>query len=881
MFTGSQIRQKFLEYFQSKGHRIAKSSSLVPQKDPTLLFTNAGMVQFKDVFLGLEKRDYTRATTSQKCMRVSGKHNDLETVGRTARHHTFFEMLGNFSFGDYFKKEAIPMAWELVTEVFKLPPSKLWITIYTDDDEAFDIWHNFVGIPGERIVRLGEKSNFWAMGETGPCGPCSEIHIDQGEGIGCGRPECDVECDCDRFLELWNLVFMQYERGAKGEIKPLPKPSIDTGLGLERVAAVLQGVYSNYDCDLLRPIIGKVEELSHKEYKTDQNHDISMRVIADHSRACCFLLADGIMPSNEGRGYVLRRLIRRAARHGRMIGLEEPFLYRTMARVIDIMKDAYPELLSSEEYISKVILMEEERFANTLDQGLKLLNEAIGEVKAKKQTAIPGKILFQLYDTFGFPLDLAQEIAEDNALTVDEAGFRYLMENQRARARSFWKGSGEGEVKSVYRQLLQNNKPTLFTGYHHLVEEDASILALIQSDQLVSSATKGEKIEVILDKTPFYGESGGQVGDSGFIKAEEFLLEITDTNRPLPELIVHQAMVKSGAVQPGKKAYAEVDGERRGSIVLNHSATHLLHATLRQVLGDHVKQSGSLVAPDRLRFDFTHFSSISERELQRIEDLVNQRIRENLPVDTIQKSLDEALAMGAMALFGEKYGEEVRMVKMGAFSKELCGGTHVRATGEIGFLKIVHESSIAAGIRRIEALTGQGALSHVKALENTLKDMREVLKATSGQELAKLQRIMEQVKELEKEFKSLKAKVASGQIETKGLEVQVNGIKVKSMILENLDSKELRHQIDLAKDKMKSGVVVIGTTSEGKVSLVAGVTKDLTGRVHAGEIIKEVATIVEGTGGGRADMAQAGGKNVGKLEEAINLVPEIVKKHLH
>lgn len=880
MLTGSQIRQKFLVYFQNKDHRVIKSSSLAPQKDPTLLFTNAGMVQFKDVFLGLEKKDYSRAVTSQKCMRVSGKHNDLETVGRTARHHTFFEMLGNFSFGDYFKREAISMAWELITEVFGLPTSKLWITIYQDDNEAFDIWNNLAGVPRDRIVRLGESSNFWAMGDVGPCGPCSEIHIDQGDSVGCGKADCGVECDCDRFLELWNLVFMQYERNDKGETKALPKPSIDTGMGLERISAVMQGVFSNYDSDLLRPIISMVEELSQREYKNDENHDISMRVIADHSRACCFLLGDGIMPSNEGRGYVLRRLIRRAARHGRLIGLDQPFLYRAIARVIDIMQGAYPELLSSEEYISKVILMEEERFANTLDQGLKLLNEAIDEVKAKRQIIIPGRVLFQLYDTYGFPLDLAQEIALDNDLTLDDKGFNELMENQRVRARAFWKGMAEEEVKATYRQVLENSGPTLFSGYHVLREEEASILALIKNDQSIPKATEGQSIEVILNKTSFYGEAGGQVGDQGFIEGDGFVLEVRDTKRPLPEVFVHQAIVKSGSVERGAKVIAEINSVRRRTIVLNHSATHLLHEVLRQVLGDHVKQSGSLVAPDRLRFDFTHFSAISERELTRIEELVNEKIRENLPVETARKSLDEALATGAMALFGEKYGEEVRIVKMGDFSMELCGGTHVYSTGEIGLFKITHESSIAAGIRRIEALTGETACNYVKQLESTLSEVREVLKATPGQAILKLKRMADHVKELEKEVRSLKAKLATGQIEAQGIETTVDGIKVKSLILHDLDAKELRQQIDIVKDKIKSGVVVIGTTSEGKVALATGVTKDLTARIHAGDIVKEIATIVEGTGGGRADMAQAGGRNVGKLEEAIKLVPEIVKKHL-
>lgn len=876
--TGNEIRKKFLDYFKERGHAIVKSSSLIPSADPTLLFTNAGMVQFKDVFLGKEKRDYKRAASSQKCVRAGGKHNDLEVVGRTARHHTFFEMLGNFSFGDYFKEGAIEYGWEFMTEVVKLPKEKLWITVYKDDNEAFKIWNEKIGIPANKIVRLGEKDNFWSMGDTGPCGPCSEIHIDQGEGIGCGRPECNVECDCDRFMEVWNLVFMQYNRDANGKLTPLPNPSIDTGMGLERLSAVVQKVKSNYDSDLLKPIITYTEGLFEKKYGRDSNMDISFRVIADHSRAMTFLIGDGVMPSNEGRGYVLRRIIRRASRHGRMFGKNEPFLFKTSDIVIDLMKETYPELLDRREYISKVISTEEERFSSTLDFGMKMLNDLIENLKAKKEKLISGEDVFRLYDTYGFPLDLTEDIARDSGLAVDSGGFNRAMEVQKERARASWKGSGEEGIKTIYKDIAHKIKGTQFIGYEHL-ESEGKVLSMIKGNDIVKSASEGEQVEIVFDKTPFYGESGGQVGDTGKIWDDDVHIDVTDTKKPLQSLIVHSCIVKKGNIKVGDVVTISVSNEKRRGTALNHSATHLLHTALSDVLGDHVKQAGSLVAPDRLRFDYTHFSAPNIKELHRVEEIVNQKIRENYPVETSIKRLEDAIKGGATALFGEKYGEEVRVVKMGDYSMELCGGTHTRATGDIGLFKIIHEGGIASGIRRVEALTGEGAYRYVRDEEERLSEIREILKSPPHEELAKVKKVLDRSRELERELQKLKEKMTkdmSGDIMS---EIKaIKGINVISKNLGNFDIKDLRSFIDSTKVKIKSGVVVGGGVTDGKVSLVAGVTKDLTSKLNAGEIIKQTAVIVDGSGGGRADMAQAGGKNPAKLNEALEKVYEIVEK---
>ncbi|MBI5748544.1 MAG: alanine--tRNA ligase [Nitrospinae bacterium] len=887
--TGNEIRKKFLDYFKERGHTIIKSSSLIPSADPTLLFTNAGMVQFKDVFLGKEKKDYKRAVSSQKCVRAGGKHNDLEVVGRTARHHTFFEMLGNFSFGDYFKEGAIEYGWEFMTEVVKLPKEKLWITVYKDDNEAFKIWNERIGIPANKIVRLGEKDNFWSMGDTGPCGPCSEIHIDQGEGIGCGRPECNVECDCDRFMEVWNLVFMQYNRDANGKLTPLPNPSIDTGMGLERLSAVAQNVKSNYDSDLLKPIITYTEGLFEKGYGKDNNIDISFRVIADHSRSMTFLIGDGVIPSNEGRGYVLRRIIRRASRHGRMLGKSEPFLFKTSDVVIDLMKDTYPELLDRREYISKVISTEEERFSNTLDFGMKMLNDMVESLKAKRERLIAGEDAFKLYDTYGFPLDLTEDIARDSGLAVDSAGFNRAMEVQKERARASWKGSGEEGIKSIYRDIAHKIKGTqslskpqmdMFIGYDTL-ESEGTVLSLIKGNDMAKSASEGEQVEIVLDKTPLYGESGGQVGDTGKIWNDDIHIDVLDTKKPLQNLIVHNCIVKKGNIKVGDVVTISVSNEKRRGTALNHSATHLLHTALSDVLGDHVKQAGSLVAPDRLRFDYTHFSAPNIKELHRVEEIVNQKIRENYPVETSIKGLEDAIKGGATALFGEKYGEEVRVVKMGDYSMELCGGTHTRATGDIGLFKIIHEGGIASGIRRVEALTGEGAYRYVRDEEERLSEIREVLKSPPHEELAKVKKVLDRSKELERELQKLKEKMTkdmSGDIMS---EIKaIKGINVISKNLGNFDIKDLRSFIDSTKVKIKSGVVVAGGVTDGKVSLVAGVTKDLISKLNAGEIIKQTAVIVDGSGGGRADMAQAGGKNPSKLNEALEKVYEIVEKML-
>ncbi|UCD85027.1 MAG: alanine--tRNA ligase, partial [Deltaproteobacteria bacterium] len=690
--TGHQIRRSFLKYFEGKGHRILPSSSLVPEKDPTLLFTNAGMVQFKKVFTGEEKIEFKRATTSQKCLRVSGKHNDLENVGRTARHHTFFEMLGNFSFGDYFKQEAIDFSWEFLTDILSLPKEKLWVSVFQDDDEAYDIWKG-KDVRPERIVRMGEKENFWAMGETGPCGPCSEIIIDQGEEVGCHRPECAPGCDCDRYLELWNLVFMQYNRQENGKLVPLPKPSIDTGMGLERVAAVLQGVKSNYETDLLRVTIRNTEEITQIKYGEDDEKDISFQVIADHCRGMVFLVGDGILPANEGRGYVLRRIMRRAARHGKKLDLNEPFLYKLSGNVVDQMEEAYPELKERRSYIAMIIQKEEERFLDTLDRGLQILQEEMERLRGSKGQTVPGEVVFKLYDTYGFPLDLTEDIAAEEGFAVDTEGFNQEMEQQRERARMSWKGTGAQEIKGVYSRLSEDGLTVTFLGYDRL-KNKSKVERIIRNDEFVESVKPGDEVEIITRETCFYGEAGGQMGDQGVIQGRGSEFQVMDTIRPLPSLILHRGRVRKGQISVGDEVTMKVDENWRQSTVLHHTATHILQSALRQVLGDHVKQSGSLVAPDRLRFDFTHFSPVEERELKRVEELVNQRIRENHPVATKTTSYNEAIKGGAIALFGEKYEDNVRLVKVGKVSSELCGGTHARRSGDIGLFKIVSESGV-------------------------------------------------------------------------------------------------------------------------------------------------------------------------------------------
>jgi alanyl-tRNA synthetase len=873
--TSDEIRRAFLNYFEERGHRAVRSSSLVPKNDPTLLFTNAGMVQFKGVFLNEETRDYKRAATSQKCVRAGGKHNDLEIVGKTARHHTFFEMLGNFSFGDYFKKEAIEMGWDLLIRRWGLPAEKIWITIYFDDDEAFHLWRR-VGVSGDRIVRLGEKDNFWAMGETGPCGPCSEIVIDQGEGVGCDRPDCRVGCDCDRFLELWNLVFMQFNRDAEGKLQPLAKPCIDTGMGLERISAILQGVRSNYETDLFKTIFEEIEVISHISYGQDPRTDTSIRVIADHSRTATFLISDGVLPSNEGRGYVLRRIMRRAMRHGKILGVDGPFLFRTSSKVVDLMKEAYPELRETEAFVSKVIQSEEERFSETLDSGLKILREELEQLQKEGKMILSGNVAFRLYDTYGFPLDLTTEILQERGMHFDEEGFRVQMEEQKQKSKQAWQGIGEGRTKEVYRRLVNEGIKTTFLGYEE-IQSESKILKLIKDDEVVPFAEEGDEIEMITEKTPFYGEAGGQIGDRGVIFHEEYSLEVENTVKPVEELIIHQAKVKRGIVKEGIAAILQVEGKRRKAIALNHTATHLLQAVLREILGDHVHQAGSLVAHDRMRFDFTHFAPMKKDELERVEALVNQKIRENLKVETKTMDVEEALQTGAMALFGEKYGEKVRVVMISDFSTELCGGTHSSRTGDIGLFKIVSESGVAAGVRRVEVLTGEGAYQFIKEEERELWGIASSLKTVPWGLSSKVERLLERQRELERELSSFQDKLSYQELsDLLPFVREIKGVKVLSAKVDGKDVKQLREFVDQLKVKIGSGIILLGGQSQNKVSLLMGVTSDLTQRYRANELIKKIALHVGGTGGGRPDFAQAGGTDSRKLDEALKAIDELI-----
>ena len=872
----TEIRALFLRYFEKQGHTIVKSSPLIPKSDPSLLFTNAGMVQFKGVFLGVEKRDYVRAASSQKCFRASGKHNDLENVGHTARHHTFFEMLGNFSFGDYFKEKAVEMSWEFLTYHLEVPPEKLWVTIYEDDDETGNIWHQKIGIPFSRIVRMGRKDNFWAMGDTGPCGPCSEIIYDQGPEMGCDRPDCAIGCSCDRYLELWNLVFMQFSQDKKGVKTPLPQPSIDTGMGLERISAVVQGVKSNYEIDLLGNIITFLGGLSEKEYGNESSDDISFRVIADHSRAVSFLISDGVLPSNEGRGYVLRRVIRRAVRHGRKLGLSRPFLYQTTGIVVDTMRDAYPELGEARNFIAQVVKNEEQRFSETLEVGLKLLQEEIEKLKVMNQNILPGDVVFKLYDTFGFPVDLTADIIREKGLNIDEKGFNAAMSTQRTKAREAWRGSGEEAVQKVYQELIRDGFKTVFKGYESLAGE-STISCIFSGHRMIEEVSEGGRAFIITPETPFYGESGGQVGDNGWMEGNGWKAEVVDTLRPLPDIIVHQIKVIEGKLVKGAEAKLLVDGKRRKAVAANHTATHILQAVLRKVLGDHVHQEGSLVNAERFRFDFTHFSSLTERELKRIEELANLKIQENLPVKIEYLSLEKALERGAIALFGEKYGDTVRMVEVGGFSRELCGGTHVAFTGDIGFLKLISETGVAAGVRRIEAVTRQGAWQYIRTWQEEIEELEFILKSPRGKLVAKVKKMLEEEKRLKREMEKLKAQLASSHSRDLLNEVKtVKGIKVLAVQVEIPDPKTIREFADKLRGRLGSGVVVLGAKNEDKAILVVMVTKDLVSQFPAGELIKQIAPVVGGGGGGRPDMAQAGGKCPDKLGEALNKTYEII-----
>ncbi len=873
MKTGAEIRQTFLEYFQDRGHTVVKSASLIPRDDPTLLFTNAGMVPFKRVFLGEEKRDYLRAASSQKCVRAGGKHNDLENVGRTARHHTFFEMLGNFSFGDYFKKEAIRLAWELLTAVYGLPTDRLYASVYHQDDEAWRIWQEEIGLPGERIIRLGEKDNFWSMGDTGPCGPCSEILIDQGREKGCQKPDCNPGCDCDRFLEIWNLVFMQYNRDAQGNLTPLPKPSIDTGMGLERITAVIQQVPNNFETDLFRDLIAGIKDFSGKSLGEKEPFDVAIKVIADHSRALAFLLADGAIPSNEGRGYVVRRILRRASRFGKVLGIDQPFLHRLTDIVAEVMGPVYPEVWENRTFVSQIVLKEEERFLETLDNGLKLLNDAIDHLLRHQGKILPGELIFKLYDTYGFPLDILQDVVRDEGLILDVQGFETHMERQRERSRQSWRGSGEKAVEEVYKAWVGRGLQSRFVGYEEL-EIASSVAAIIRDGQEVPSAREGDELELTTPETPFYAESGGQVGDQGWIVSEKAEITVEDTWALPTGLIVHRGRLTRGTIAVGDQVLLTVDPEKRRATACNHTATHLLHGALRRLLGEQAKQAGSLVTPQRLRFDFTHYSPLSFQDLQAVEDLVNEQIRRNLPVYIRVMGYEEAVGSGAIALFEERYGDTVRLIQVGDFSRELCGGTHTRQTGDLGLFKILSEGAVAAGVRRIEAVTGQEALHAVHRLEERLSLISQLLKVGPEDVEARIERLINQQKELERTVARLnKALLSGGGLEQLLAQTQmVNGIPVLSALVPDPEPKALRDLADALRDRLQSGIVILGGVKGPKALLVTVVSKDLTGRFHAGKIIKRLAQSVGGDGGGRPDMAQAGGNRPERLPSALEEV---------
>jgi alanyl-tRNA synthetase len=915
---------------------VVNSSSLVPANDPTLLFANAGMNQFKDVFLGREKRDYSRATTSQKCVRAGGKHNDLEQVGRTTRHHTFFEMLGNFSFGDYFKKEAIPWAWELITKDFAIPRAKLYVTVFREDDDAAEIWANDVGVPRERIFRMDEKDNFWQMGDTGPCGPCSEIHYDLGpEASDLGHTDCQFRCDCGRYVELWNLVFMQFDRHEEGEMTPLPRPSIDTGAGLERLAGVLQGKLSNFDTDLFRPLIEEAANLAKVEYGVHHDADVSLRIIADHARSATFLISDGVLPSNEGRGYVLRLIMRRALYHGQRLGLSEPFLYKISGRVVDLMKDAYPELIQSAPHIAKAIKIEEERYAHSTKVGLDKLKGSsvvvnlpnIGIINPGRETTfekwegwvsqcggdvsklfsmlsgqmqlvltgesnksvpppgaawIPGEELFQLHDTFGLRPDFVEDIVKNYGLTVDREGYETEMQKQRERARASWKGADKKAALPVFLKLAEDGK-TVFDGYTQTTSADCHIMALVQKGEPAAEVKPGGEVEIVLDHTPFYAEAGGQVGDTGHFLSpatDHEIAQVLNTYYPVSGLIVHKAMAREG-LRVGDVVTAVVDPDRRDATRRNHTATHLLHAALRRTLGTHVKQAGSLVAPDRLRFDFTHFTGLGEQDLLDIEDLVNRHVLKNEEVATSVMDLDTAVNTGAMALFGEKYADQVRVLTIDDFSKELCGGTHVQRTGDIGLFKIVSEGSVAAGTRRIEALTGTGVLEYLRRQTQSLSQASEALRVKPGELIEAIEKLTESEKKLRKGLEAQQMKraaSAAGDLMQQAREVK--GVRVIAARVEVTDRSAMRQMVDDLRVKLQSGVIVLGSVADGRVSLIAAVTSDLTAKLDAGKIVKQAATYVQGSGGGRKDLAEAGGKDPTKLDESLQAIPGIIEQML-
>ncbi len=866
MSSSAELRQAFLDFFKERDHEVVASASLVPVNDPTLLFVNAGMVPFKDVFLGKETRAIPRAVSSQRCVRAGGKHNDLENVGYTARHHTFFEMLGNFSFGDYFKREAIGYAWEFLTGVMQLRAERLWITVFEDDDEAADIWLHEIGVDPARFSRIGAKDNFWSMGDTGPCGPCSEIFYDHGPGVP-GGPPGTPEADADRYVEIWNLVFMQYDRDADGCMKPLPRPSGDTGMGLERLAAVVQGVHSNYETDLFRHLIKAAAEVT----GTSDLEQTSLRVIADHIRSCTFLIVDGVLPSNEGRGYVLRRIIRRAIRHGYQLGIKQPFFNRLVGALCEVMGEAYPELVKNRAHVERILQLEEERFAETLEQGMRILEDDLAGLKG---TVIPGDTVFKLYDTYGFPSDLTADIARERGLTIDVQGFDVAMEAQRTRARS------ASQFGADYSGSVQVEGVTRFTGYDQL-EGKATVGALIRDGELVDQLESGQSGQIILDQTPFYAESGGQAGDRGWLESASARFEVEDTRKQGAAVFVHVGTVTEGVLRKGDRVNALVDSARRQATVLNHSGTHLLHAALHQVLGSHVQQKGSLVEAERLRFDFSHYEPVTPEQLQEIETLVNDQIRANAQAETRLMSMDEAMESGAMALFGEKYGDEVRVLSSGEVSVELCGGTHVAHAGDIGLVRITSETGIASGVRRIEAVTGARALQWVHENERRLARVAELVKGNREDVDERVGQMLEKSRQLEKELQQLKGKLASSQgSDLASQAVEIDGIKVLAVRMDGADNKVLRETLDQLKNKLASAVVVLATVDGEKISLVAGVTRDQTKRLKAGELVNMVATQVGGKGGGRPDMAQAGGNQPGNLDAALGSVPDWVRGQL-
>ena len=867
--TSKEIREKFLTYFSERGHTIVPSSSLVPDKDPTILFVNAGMVQFKNVFTGIEKRDYKRATSSQKCVRAGGKHNDFENVGKTLRHHTFFEMLGNFSFGDYFKKEAIPFAWEFLTRVLNLDKKRLWITIYKDDDEADKIWRS-IGIPAERIIRLGEKDNFWSMGDEGPCGPCSEIHYDMGEDVGCRRPTCKVGCDCDRFLEVWNLVFMEFERSRDGEMKRLPHPSIDTGMGLERIASILQGKIGNYETDLFRPIIKRLEDISGNIYGTALRSDIAMRVIADHVRGATFIINDGVMPSKDGRGYVLRRIIRRALRYGKKLGIEKEFLYTLSGTVIDIMADTYPDIKQNHLYIIKMLKGEEERFLETLSVGMWLYDDIAKSLKEKGESTIPGDIVYKLYDTYGFPLDITQEMAEEDALGVDVSGFQNALKEQKARSRGASK-TGKDEMGEGYIEVLKSDAKNIFVGYETL-ESRGKIISIVKDDRTVEEISENDEGEIFLDSTPFYAESGGQTDDEGYAESETGKAEVIEVKKIRANLFSHRIKMTTGSFRTGDEIRLSVDKEKRKAVSRNHTATHLLHYALRQVLGDHVKQSGSLVEKDRFRFDFSHFHAMDDAEITRVEDIVNDRIMECTDIIIEEKTRDDAIKEGATALFEEKYGETVRVVRIGDYSAELCGGTHVKNTCEIGSFYIISENSLAYGVRRIEAVTGKSAIRHSRRIADILNSISKLTNTETGRITERIEGIIEDLQKKEKEIERLRNDITTDKV---GAAIdsafEHDGVKVVTMLVEQAKAEDLRKITDIIRSRLKRCVAVVGSREETKGLIVVAVSKDIQDRFNAGKIIKGIAERYNGKGGGGPQIAQGGvpGEMIGEAMKSV------------